>query len=76
MSVQVSDDGIGMPRSAVASMFERGYGLKNLIERLKILYSSEFTWKVESELYQGTTVFLELPIRVPVKPGSESIAVG
>ena len=35
LSIQVSDNGMGMPRSAVESMFERGYGLKNLIERLQ-----------------------------------------
>ena len=69
LNIQVSDDGMGMPRSAVDSMFERGYGLKNLIERLKILYPSEFVWKVESEFLKGTTVFLELPIGKAVKIG-------
>ena len=75
LSIQVSDDGMGMPRSAVESMFERGYGLKNLIERLQILYPSEFTWKVESEFQKGTTIFLELPIRISVKLDAGSVAV-
>ena len=75
LSIQVSDNGMGMPRSAVESMFERGYGLKNLIERLQILYPSEFTWKVESEFQKGTTIFLELPIRIAVKLDTGSVAV-
>lgn len=61
LTVQVSDDGIGMNQDSLNHILERGYGLKNLIDRLNILYQGNFSWNVESEFQQGTTVRLELP---------------
>jgi sensor histidine kinase YesM len=61
LTLQVSDDGMGMNQDALNHILERGYGLKNLIDRLNILYQGNFSWKVESEFQQGTTVRLELP---------------
>jgi sensor histidine kinase YesM len=65
LNIQVSDDGMGMTPSARDSMLERGYGLRNLIDRLNIHYPSEFTWKVESEFEKGTVVSLALPCHPP-----------
>ena len=42
-------------------ILEKGYGLRNLIDRLNILYASEFSWHVESEFQKGTVVSLQLP---------------
>jgi LytS/YehU family sensor histidine kinase len=61
IQIQVSDDGVGMPKDALDHILERGYGLRNLIERLNILYASDFSWHVESELQKGTAVSLQLP---------------
>lgn len=61
LNIRVSDDGMGMTPSARDTMLERGYGLRNLIDRLNIHYPSEFAWKVESEFEQGTVVSLALP---------------
>jgi LytS/YehU family sensor histidine kinase len=61
LRIQVSDDGMGMTPESRKHMLERGYGLKNLIDRLNIHYASQFTWHVESEFQKGTTVSLELP---------------
>ena len=66
LNIQVSDDGMGMTPSARDNMLERGYGLRNLIDRLNIHYPSEFTWKVESEFEKGTIVSLALPCHPPV----------
>jgi len=66
LNIQVSDDGMGMTPSARDNMLERGYGLRNLIDRLNIHYPSEFTWKVESEFEKGTVVSLALPCHPPV----------
>jgi len=65
LNIQVSDDGVGMTQAARESMLERGYGLRNLIDRLNIHYPSEFTWKVESEFEKGTVVSLGLPCDPP-----------
>jgi LytS/YehU family sensor histidine kinase len=61
VQIQVSDDGMGMPKDALDHILERGYGLRNLIDRLNILYPSEFSWHVESEFQKGTVVSLQLP---------------
>jgi LytS/YehU family sensor histidine kinase len=61
IQIQVSDDGVGMPKDALDHILERGYGLRNLIERLNILYASDFSWHVESEFQKGTAVSLQLP---------------
>jgi sensor histidine kinase YesM len=66
LKIQVSDDGMGMTPSARDNMLERGYGLRNLIDRLNIHYPSEFAWKVESEFEKGTVVSLALPCHPPV----------
>ncbi len=65
LTIRVRDNGIGIPRPKLDSILERGYGLRNLIDRLTIHYRSDFTWKVESEFQQGTTILLELPSQPP-----------
>ena len=61
VQIQVSDDGVGMPKDALDHILEKGYGLRNLIDRLNILYASKFSWHVESEFQKGTVVSLRLP---------------
>src|SRR5262245_60231734 len=61
LHIQVSDNGVGMPKDTLDHILEKGYGLRNLIDRLNILYTSEFSWHVESELQKGTVVSLRLP---------------
>jgi sensor histidine kinase YesM len=73
LSIRVSDNGMGIPQQKMESILERGYGLRNLIDRLTILYQSDFSWKVESEFQRGTTVSLELPC-VPSHPPSLPVA--
>jgi sensor histidine kinase YesM len=61
LTIQVSDDGMGMNQDSLNHILERGYGFKNLIDRLSILYPGNFSWNVESRFQQGTIVRLELP---------------
>jgi LytS/YehU family sensor histidine kinase len=61
LTVQVSDDGIGMNQESLNHILDRGYGLRNLIDRLNIFYQGNFSWKVESQFQHGTVVRLELP---------------
>ncbi|HVN80562.1 MAG TPA: histidine kinase [Terriglobia bacterium] len=68
LTIRVTDNGVGIPRPKLDSILERGYGLRNLIDRLTIHYRSDFTWKVESEFQQGTTILLELPSQPPDYP--------
>ena len=72
VQIQVSDDGVGMPKDALDHILERGYGLRNLIERLNILYTSDFSWHVQSEFQKGTVVSLQFPIFLRFAPSSGS----
>jgi two-component system sensor histidine kinase YesM len=65
--IQVSDDGVGIPNAALDHILEKGYGLRNLIERLNILYASEFSWQLESEFQKGTVVSLRFPYSASVR---------
>ena len=71
--IQVSDDGVGMPKDALVHILERGYGLRNLIDRLNILYASQFSWHIESEFQKGTVVSLQLPF--PSVSSSRVVAI-
>jgi two-component system, LytTR family, sensor kinase len=61
IAIQVSDDGLGIPRSRLPEIYASGIGIMNVQERLKVLYGHEFSMKVESEPGKGTTVRFELP---------------
>jgi two-component system, LytTR family, sensor kinase len=61
IAIQVSDDGLGIPKSRLPEIYASGIGIMNVQERLKVLYGHEFSMKVESEPGKGTTVRFELP---------------
>jgi two-component system, LytTR family, sensor kinase len=61
IAIQVSDDGLGIPKSRLPEVYASGIGMMNVQERLKVLYGQEFSMKVESEPGKGTTVRFELP---------------
>ena len=59
--IQVSDDGLGIPRNRLPEIYASGIGMMNVQERLKVLYGADFSMKVESESGKGTTVRFEFP---------------
>jgi two-component system LytT family sensor kinase len=61
IAIQVSDDGLGIPKNRLPEVYASGIGMMNVQERLKVLYGQEFSMKVESEPGKGTTVRFELP---------------
>jgi two-component system LytT family sensor kinase len=68
--VDVEDDGVGiMPARAAAvgavtaqSQSGNGIGMKNVRERLEVLYGGEARFEVESRPGRGTRVTLEMPM--------------
>jgi len=57
----VEDDGVGIPDSKLATLLERGIGVSNVHERLKVLFGNEYRMWVESQPGAGTRVQIELP---------------
>jgi len=61
--IEVADDGVGMgnrPASAL-SRSGAGIGMKNVQERLEVLYGNQARFSVESNPGRGTLVSIEIP---------------
>ena len=50
VSIQVSDDGVGIPKTRLPEIYASGIGMMNVQERLKVLYGHDFSMKVEKIL--------------------------
>src|ERR1035438_7467121 len=57
----VEDDGIGIPEEKLATLLERGIGVSNVNERLKVLFGNEYRMWIESQPGNGTRVQIEMP---------------
>jgi signal transduction histidine kinase len=63
LMLTVGDDGLGMPQSSLAGVYERGVGLRNLRDRLQRLYGDAHLPEIRSVPGRGTEVRLRLPVR-------------
>jgi two-component system LytT family sensor kinase len=66
--IEVADDGVGMgdrPRTGVGSSNGAGIGMKNVQERLEVLYGPQATFKIVSNPGRGTLVSIEIPADLP-----------
>ncbi len=72
--VEVLDDGVGIPDERRAEVYDSGIGISNVRERLKVLYGREFSFHIDSQPGQGTSIRFEIPElvtperAVPVEP--------
>ena len=60
----IQDNGIGMlpeERDAMLSSEGHGYGIRNIVERLRLFYGDAFQFVCHSELGLGTRVELHIP---------------
>ncbi len=55
-----TDDGVGMED---VSLVERGYGIRNIKERIKLFYGKEYHVTITSEPEKGTQVQIIIPYR-------------
>ena len=65
--IEVADDGVGMgnrPETALKRT-GAGIGMKNVRERLEVLYGSQALFNVVSNPGRGTLVSIELPVQMP-----------
>jgi sensor histidine kinase YesM len=61
MKLQVEDNGVGVPESKLAQLFESGIGISNVNERLKVLYGDNYRMAVDSREGEGTRTEIEFP---------------
>lgn len=57
----VEDDGVGIPESKLASLLDRGIGVSNVNERLKVLFANEYRMWIDSQPGKGTRIRIEMP---------------
>lgn len=64
MVLRVSDNGLGMEQSVAESLVTyqaEGYGLKNVNDRICLLYGEEYAIRIFSRVGEGTTVEMRIP---------------
>ena len=66
VQIIVQDDGVGIPESKLATLFEQGIGVSNVNERLKVLYGETYRMWIDSKPGEGTTTGIEIPAKQPV----------
>lgn len=68
--VMVEDNGVGMDQETIEKMLSqnsKGYGVRNVNERIKLIYGEQYGLHVESVVGQGTVVTIKLPKKKFVK---------
>ena len=59
--IEVVDDGLGMPEEGLEYAMRGGIGLRNVNERLQVIYGKNYQLKVDSGPGQGTCARVEIP---------------
>ena len=57
----IEDDGIGIPEAKLATLLDRGIGVSNVNERLKVLFGNEYRMWIDSQPGCGTRIQIEVP---------------
>ncbi|MGH9632457.1 MAG: sensor histidine kinase [Bryobacteraceae bacterium] len=57
----VEDNGVGIPETKLATLFEQGIGISNVNERLKVLFGNSYRMWIDSKPGRGTLTEIEIP---------------
>ncbi len=61
LRIEVRDNGVGIPPEKMGELYEEGIGISNVNERMKVLYGSAYSLRIQSRPGEGTKVEIELP---------------
>jgi len=64
VNLRIADNGTGMKSEQVESLFSShstGYGVRNINERLRLLYNDDYCFNVESTFGIGTSIKITIP---------------
>lgn len=62
----VEDNGVGMEQDKIDTILtnkSKGYGVRNVNERIKLYYGEEYSLFVESQIGKGTKITVKIPIK-------------
>ena len=69
----VEDDGVGIPETRLATLFEQGIGVSNVNERMKVLFGPDYRMWIDSKPGEGTRTGIEIPdVQVASEVGAGS----
>lgn len=74
--IMVEDNGVGMDEETMEKMLSqnsKGYGMRNVNQRIKLLYGEAYGLHIESVIGQGTVVTIRLPKRKFVKKNPSQV---
>jgi len=57
----VEDDGVGIPEAKLARLLDKGIGVTNVNERLKVLFGADYRMWIDSHPGKGTRIEIEVP---------------
>ena len=61
ITLEVHDNGVGLPQTRMEVDSETGIGLRNVNERLRVIYGAPYQLKLVSQPGQGTQARIEIP---------------
>jgi two-component system LytT family sensor kinase len=61
LHLMVEDDGVGIPDEKLATLLDRGIGVNNVHERLRVLFGNEYRMWIESRPGKGARIQIEVP---------------
>jgi len=59
--IEIGDNGVGMPADRLDGPSHRGIGLRNVNERLRVIYGANYELKIHSVPGEGTWARIEIP---------------
>jgi two-component system LytT family sensor kinase len=59
--IEVEDDGVGIPEAELSNILNKGIGVSNVKERLKVLYNQDYRMLIDSQPGRGTRIEIEVP---------------
>ncbi|MGH9470660.1 MAG: sensor histidine kinase, partial [Terriglobia bacterium] len=74
LTLEVKDNGVGIPPGKRSGNYGSGIGIRNVTERLRVLFGSQFAFKVDSQPGAGTCVSFEIPELVVSETASAETA--
>ena len=67
LQIVVEDDGVGIPEEKLARLMDKGIGVNNVNERLKVLYGANYKMWIDSKGGEGASTGIELPEQAAVQ---------
>jgi two-component system, LytTR family, sensor kinase len=68
LSIEIDDNGMGIPPERLVDVYGGGIGISNVHERLRLLYGDQFKMDIRSQEGEGTQIRIEIPALREVAP--------